>query len=594
MDATLMTQTREPTVSDADVDVPASRQHSLARARQAVRNTIRLPLRWVLLVVLLMLIVYPIYWIAATALQDPFGALNASSLVETWSDAENLRALRDSVIYALSTAVLSTLIAVPLAWIYRFSDLRGKWLIPISAITGFALPSYCIAISYLLLLGPNTGLLSRAMNWSIGWAPDIVSFGGMVTLSTLHLWPMAFLIVSASLGQMDESLRDASRTVGARDLRTIFRVELPMIRPAIMSGFILVYIYTLVLFSVPLLVGLPSGNVVLTTAIFREFSSAFPDLPAASALSLLFLLATVPAVILSRRATRRGRFTTGHTGQRRLVKLPIWSKVIAYVGVGLVLMLSAWIPLFHFGVLSLSDVWHDPSAGLTDDNFKLVFDSTMFLRSLENTLIYAVTTSVLVTLLAALIGYVLRQRMTRGLRATFETLTVAPYAIPGVVLAIGYILGFGREPFTLVGTMLLLILAYTGHFIPVGFQALQPVFQQLDPDWDDAARTSGAKLFRRLRTVLLPLLTPGLVSSGILVFISVAKELPLTVILSSGRTLGISSLTIQTFEDGSFARLGALGLVLIVVVLVATGAARIVEARLINGRRNKYKTRAKA
>jgi iron(III) transport system permease protein len=255
---------------------------------------------------------------------------------------------------------------------------------------------------------------------------------------------------------------------------------------------------------------------------------------------------------------------------------------------------SAWLPLAHFAALSVSDVWYDPAAGFTGDNFRAVFGSPLFMRGLKNTLTYAVATALVVTLLVALVAYVLRQRLSNGLRATFETAVVAPFAIPGVVLAVGYILGFGREPFALVGTMLLLVLAYAGHFIPVSFQALQPVYQQLDPNWDEAARIAGARLARRLRTVLLPLLVPGLVSSGILVFMSVAKELPLTLMLSTGDTVGVSSVVINTFRDGGFAQLGAIGLILIVIVLIASSAVRLLEARMIGNRRSRTKGVAKA
>lgn len=590
----MVTSTFHPPESATDdgLDVPSKR--SQARLLRSLRGALGSPLRWIVLAILVMLIVYPVYWLVRTAVYDLEDGFRFSELFETWLESRNVEALINSIKYGLITAGLSTLIAVPLAWVYRLSNLRFKRMIPVSAVVAFALPSYCIAISYIVLMGPETGLISQFTQWAIGWSPNLLSFSGMVTLSVLHLWPMAFLIVSAALGQMNESLRDASRSVGASDLRTTFRVELPLVRPAIFSAFILVYIYTLVLFSVPLLVGNPAGEVVLTTAIYGEYSSTFPDLAVVCSLALLFLIATIPAVILSRKATKRGRFTTGHTGGRRLVRLPVGARVILYILLGLVLLMSAWVPLGHFVVLSISDAWYNPTAGITGDHFRAVFDSPIFMRSLTNTLTYAVVTALVVTLLVALLAYVLRQRLSNGLRTTFETAAVAPFAIPGVVLAVGYILGFGREPFSLVGTMALLILAYAGHFIPVSFQALQPVYQQLDPHLDDAARIAGARLPRRLRTVLLPLLTPGLVSSGILVFISVAKELPLTLMLSNGDTVGISSLVINTFRDGGFSKLGALGLILIIVVLIAYSAVRLLEARLINSRRNQDNGRAKA
>lgn len=576
MSTPLLTKAGETEAGDRIAPSDGGASSRLARW---IRSAARSPLRLIVLAVLLVLIAYPVYWIFRAAIYDPQAGIHLSGLRDDWANASNLRALGRSVVYAASTASFATIVAVPLAFLFQMCQLRGKWLIPASAVVAYTIPSYLFAISYMLLLGPKTGLLSGWMINTIGWAPDLISFGGMIFLAVVHLWPLAFLIVSASLGQMDESLRDASRSVGASELRTTFRVVLPLIRPAILAGFILTYIYTLVLFSIPLIVGLPARLVVLTTAIYREYTSVFPDLPSASSLSVLFLLATIPAVILSRKATQRGRFTTGHSGTRRLVVLPRPVKVAAYAFIASVVVLAAALPLVHLLTLSVTKTWYQLTADMTFAHYASVFDDRVFLRTIGNSLLYGLGSAIGVTLLVALIAHILRQRLGQRTRGLFETLTIAPFAIPGVVLAVGYILAFGREPFSLLGTRLLLILAFTGHFIPVGYQAVQPAYQQLDPEWDDAARVCGAGLVRRLRTVMLPLLMPGLVVSATLVFISVAKELPLTLMLSSGRTLGVSALTIGMFEDGDFSRLGALGVLLIGFVLLASGIVRTAERR---------------
>lgn len=450
----------------------------------------------------------------------------------------------------LAVAVTAGAIAVgvPLAWLTTRSDLPGRRLWVVLLTLPLAIPSFIGAFTFSAALGPKGLVQGWLEPLGVDRLPPIFGFPGAWLVLTLFTYPYVFLIVRSALRNLDPSLEEASRALGRSPLRTFGAVVLPQLRPAIVSGGLLAALYTLSDFGAVSLMRFDS----FTRVIFLQYQAAFDRTPAA-VLSLMLVALMVAVLTLEIRLRGRAAYHRVHGGATRrapVTLLGAW-KWPALAGCSLVMTLGLLIPV---GVTTFWLV-RGLEAG---EPLRLTFEAAR--NSLEVSALGAVVALVLAWPVA-----VLSARFPGRLSAWVERATYTGYALPGVVVALSLVFFGARYAPSIYQTRTMLVFAYVVLFLPIAVGALRAAVLQVSPSLEDASRSLGVGRVGTLRRVTLPLAGPGVAAGLALVFLTVMKELPATLLLAPTEFSTLATEVWSAANAAFFARaaIPALGLVLL-------------------------------
>ena len=427
------------------------------------------------------------------------------------------------------TVLLTVVIGVLSAWLvaaYSF-PLRGamRWML----VLPLALPTYISAYTYAALLGP-TGTISLWVHDLSGFRPDIVDLPGLIVVMALVLFPYVYLPARAVFASGLREQLEAARMLGARGTRRFLRVAVPLARPAIVGGAVLVAMETLNDYGAVKYYGIRT----LTTAVFRSWTG-LSDLGSALRVAILLLLFVVLLLWWERRSRINRQQATDAvpmvrqrlTGKRAALAT-IWCLLVLVPG----FLLPAGKLLLDAFTIDRTDTW------------------AIDLIALRNTLGIATGAAFLTLLIALFLVFILRHERKSWTHGLVRAATLG-YAVPGAVIAVGVMTAAGtidRQAglsFTLIGTIGLLLYAFTVRFLAVAVQPLQGSLTRQHSNVDDAARMLGASPGRIFLRVNLPQLRPAILAAAMLVAIDVVKELPLTLIL---RPFNFNTLSTRVFE----------------------------------------------
>ena len=478
----------------------------------------------------------------------------------------------------LAVAVLCTVFGVPMAWAVSRTDMPGKGLVWAAILGTFIMPNYLGAVAWILMAGPNAGWLNRVYTGLTGATSgpfNVYTKAGLVLVIACYSFPYMFVFTRSALDLISSEMEDAASTLGAGLLRTTVRVTLPLALPAILGAFIVEFLEAIALFGAPALIALPGRFQVMTTMLWQMFEFP-PKLQVAAAYSMPLLLITVFLFWLQRRIIAGKGYValTGKGGERRIVRLGPWRW--AMLGYCLVVTsLSFFLPMLVVLQAAFAKAW---GRGFSLDNLTLrnvrfvLVDQPATRTATLNTFVYAGTASLIALGLALAIAYIVARRLVPLGRA-LSYVAMAPFVIPGIVLAIGFYAAYTARPLVLYGTAWILILAFTTRFLPIAYTNSDAALRSINPELEDAARILGSSRLLALRRIVGPLLKRGLAGAFILVFIPATRELSSAIFLYTTGTQVLSVLLFDKSDEGNFEILASMGLVLVVatVALVLLG-----------------------
>ncbi|MBA2278335.1 MAG: iron ABC transporter permease [Chloroflexia bacterium] len=473
---------------------------------------------------------------------------------------------RNTAWLAATVATASAIIAVPLAWLTTRTDLPLRRFWATVATLPLVIPSYVGALTIIAALGPR-GLVQESLAGPLGIErlPSIYGFPGAWLTLTLFTFPYVFLSVRTALVGLDPALEEASRCLGRGSWRTFFGCVLPQLRPAIATGALLSALYTISDFGVVTLLRYD----VFTRAVYVQYRSSF-DRSLAAALALLLVLFAI--VLLLAEAAIRGRSVYHRSGagtarRQRAIHLGRWRwPALAFCGA--VLALSLLLPL----AVLLYWLARGLSGGAGADR-------------LWSSISHSITAGGLAALAAAIAALpvaVLAVRFRGRLSAAMERATYLGYALPGIVIALAFVFVGANYLTPLYQTLGLLIVAYVVRFLPQAVGAERLSLLQVSPRLEEAARTLGRSSLGAIVAVTLPLARPGMLAGAALVFLTVMKELPITLLLSP---IGFDTLATDIWSatgSGSFAEAAVPALTLIAISALPTVLASVRGGRSID------------
>lgn len=484
----------------------------------------------------------------------------------------------------LGVGVGAALVGVITAWLTSLYEFPGRRVFEWAMVLPLATPAYVMAYTYTDLLqfvGPVQTWLRDTFGWERGdyWFPDVRSVGGAALMFVAVLYPYVYMLARQAFLERAERLVEAARSLGMSGWQSFLHVSLPLARPAIVAGVSLALMETLADYGTVSYFGVQT----FTTGIYRAWFS-LGDRVAAAQLAAL-LLGWVALLLLMERASRgRARFhnTTRQGGTPRRRRLGRLASGAAVVACALPLAVGFLIP----GVVLLYWACSSGDAQLGE----------RFVMLARNSFTVAALASGCAVVLAVLLAYAARTSKA-GLVGLAQRVVGLGYAVPGSVIAVGILIPVtqldhalgtlvervsGHHPgLLLTGGLLALVYAYLVRFLAVALQGVESGLMRITPNMDDAARSLGHGLWATLKRVHWPLLRASVLTSALLVFVDVMKELPATLVM---RPFNFDTLATQAYTLASDERLQEASSAALAIVLVGLLPVILLSRQIARGR----------
>jgi iron(III) transport system permease protein len=557
-------------------------------------NQSRSGLTWSLIVIVGFLTLCPVLMLLLGSFSQgltAFGHFTFTKYVSAYTDPYLLQVIGNTIIFVLGSTLLATLLALVLAYLNTRTNIPCKPLFTVLSIVPMMIPHLLFSVSWALLLNPSNGLLNVFLKDALGLqgAPfNIYSLGGMILVEGLLNMPIAYLIIAPAMSSFDVALEESSRVCGAGVWRTLVRVTLPVLRPAILAAFVLGIVRSLASYAVPRVLGMPGRVDVLATYLYQMIATGFsPDYGKAAALGMSVLAASIGLIVLYRALTAEGgKFVTiSGRGYRPSVVELKRARTPLFIGIGVLSFLMVVLPvavLFYTSLVPYSMVPGARAfAAMSWKHWAEVLQDPASMLALRHSLYLAVVGATLGVLLSIFIAYVIVKIRTRA-SGLLESLSFLSFSFPGIVIGIGFMWFFVQTP--LYASLTALLLAYIATYLPYGVRPLASAFVQVHAHLEESSQVCGASAFTTMRRVIVPLLVPGIVSAWILMATMFMRELTVSVVLSRPGSEVLAVQILSFADDGLWGKLSALGIVMILIstalVLLATYAgARFRAAR---------------
>lgn len=537
-------------------------------------------LLWVLLILaLLFLVAFPLGKLLVVSFEKSgTGEFTLSNYVSAYGRQRYVDALLNSLKLGMASATIAIVMAVPMAWAVSRTDMPGKGITWATVLGAFILPPYLSAVGWILLAGPNSGFINQAWRALTGAQEpllNIYSFSGLALVIALGAFPLVFIFVKNALDLLSSEMEDAANILGAGTWTTMRKVTLPLVWPAVIAGFIIVFLEAIALFGTPAIIGIPARINVVTTQLWQFFE--YPvRVEVAAAYAMPLLLVTAGMIVVQKLMLARKGFVsqTGKGGERRQIKLGPW-RWVAFGWCAVVGLMAVAAPLFVLLQASFAKAW---GRGLSLDNLTLanyrllLFEHEMAMTSIWNTIWFSATAATIAVILALLVAYIVNRRLV-PFGDALGFLSMAPFVIPGIVMAIGFYAAYASPPFALYGTAAIIILAFAARFLPIAYANSSSAIRAVHPEMEEAARILGSGRLHAIMKVTAPLVRKSLLGGWLIVFIVASRELSAAIFLVGPRTRTMSVLLYDLSEAGNFEVLAAFGglLLLVTLVFVAIG-----------------------
>jgi iron(III) transport system permease protein len=535
-----------------------------------------------LFAILIAFILYPVLRVLWIALSDETGNLTLIHFLNFFRRPLFREALWNTLVSGLLVVVFSGLLSLPIAYIIARYEFRGKLLLQTAATLPLVIPPFVGAVALQLILGRSGMINLLLMRWFDATIPIMEGLAGVVLVQTLHFFPFILLNTVVSLSNIDPSMEEMAQNMGCHGFRLFRRITLPLMLPGFVAGSLLTFIRAIDDLGTPLM--LNYNNLLAPQAYLRITTLGMDDVDGyvvcvvLVVLSLVSLLAARKYLGLAEYATvqRSAPVTRRLQGKKAFL---VWLFCGAILGVSL---------LPHIGILllSFSKVWSFtllPTTYTLGNFAEILFRAPHFIK---NTLLYTLLAAGLDIILGAAIAFLLLRSRLAG-RNLLDAIATLPLAIPGVVLAVGYLRVFHGWDFPGLGAPLtsswvILVIAYTMRRLPYTVRASYAALQQVHISLEESAQSLGANRLKTFMKITLPMITGGLVAGGLIGFVTSCVELASTIMLVPRIELGPISYGIYIYMQSPLGRGAGAALGVVAILLVSLGT--YLTHRIFGGR----------
>jgi iron(III) transport system permease protein len=505
------------------------------------------------------------------------GAFNVADVVKVLREPDTYQALVNSLILASGVTVTGTIVGTFFAWLVTRTDLPFKGTMKVLFLVPFMLPSFIGALAWKMLLSPRSGYINRMFMDVFGLdGPvfDIYTYGGIILVETMYLFPFVFIQVAGALERMDPTLEESARISGANLFTITRRITIPLVMPSILSGSLLIMLYSMAHFGTVAVLGIEAGIYNIPTLIYEKIhqsAGSFASIRTGTVLATVLVITAAFILWLQNRVLSRGKYQiiAGKSFRPTQLKLrglrvPLLLFCIAYIGFTIVLPTAT---IFMVGALKTYGLPFT-AENMTFYNYKFIlFEWQLTKDAIWNSISLGLAAAAITMFAGVIISYVIVKMKVRG-KGILEFLGMLPFSVPGSVIALGVILAWsGKYGVNLYNTVWIILVAYIARYMAFSLKANSAALEQVHDSLVEAARASGATMWQALRDVVVPLVRPGMVAAFFLIFLPALRELTVSVMLygPTTRTIGVAIYTLS--EDGETVYSAALaGIALVIIV----------------------------
>ncbi|TMA08224.1 MAG: iron ABC transporter permease [Deltaproteobacteria bacterium] len=494
------------------------------------------------------------------------------------NDPYTYRVMVTTLIFSAVTIAVSVPLGFVFAWLIERTDLPYKALAMSLLSIGILFPTFLKAMGWVFLLHPRIGVINIFLMQLFGLknAPlNIATLPGIGFVEGLTLAPLAYVMISAALRGMNPAFVEAASIHGVSKWRTLLRVELPLVWPALVSAVIWMLTVAIAAFDVPGVIGMANNIFTFSTAIYfminpneglprYGLSGAYGTIMVGLSLILMF------PYFRALKQSHRYQIISGKSYQSRPIELGRWW-LFGWGLLGLYLVLAFILPLLAIFWVSLLPYVQVPSRqAFSVASFErysaVVFDSAL-LQAAWNTLVLMVAVPTLIVSISTAISWVVTRSRMRG-RMVLDAIAFLPHPVPHLLfaLAIAYVALLVSDVVPLYGTLFVLLAVYVICWISFGTRVLNNSMVQVHRELEEAAQVGGVPTFRVLWKVILPLIRPGLVYAWIWTSLSAYRELTMAVFLASPNSQLLSTYIWGQWHGGGLGDAAAIAVIMIVIM----------------------------
>lgn len=530
---------------------------------------------------LLALLLIPVATVFVVAFRDGDGSFTLGHFATFFTTGLMRESFGNSLYVATVSVIVASAIAVPLAYITVRFRFRGALLIQTLGVLPLIMPPFVGAVAMQLIFG-RSGSINLLLEDYLGFSiPIMQGLTGVIFVESLHYFPFILMNLIVALRAIDGAMEEAALNLGARGWRLFRRVVFPLAMPGYLAGAALVFIKVFDDLGTPLVLG--QTNLLAPQAYLRITQVGLED-PLGYVIAVIMIAFSILALWLSVRVMKGKDYSTLQKGGAGIARrrLRPGEALIAYAAIVAVLLV---VLSPHLGLLLLSfaRIWSFsvlPDAW-TLDNYATVFQDSSGM--IANTLLYCGLAAGIDVVVGTAIAYLILRTRIPG-RQWLDFVASAAIAVPGIVLAIGYLRTFqGVEIFgePITQTWVLIMLAYAVRRLPYALRSCMAALQQINESLEEAAEMLGASKWRSVRRIVIPLMAGGILAGFVSSFITAAVELSATILLVVKESQAPMSYGIYLYMQSVSGRGpgAALGVLLVLTVAVGTYLSHLLVER---------------
>lgn len=509
--------------------------------------------------------IYPICTLLRQAFTTKEAAFTLDNFVKFFSKPYYYNTIFNSFRVSLAVMAVSLAIGIVMSYFYSFYELKGSKFILISSILCCMSAPFIGAYAWILLLGRSGAmtLLLKALGIKVG---SIYGFGGILLVQATKLYPLVMIYMNGMFANLDNSLMEASSNLGCTGLRRFFSVVLRLSMPTILAAALLVFMRAFADFGTPILIG--EGYRTFTVEIYKQFlSETGSDYGFASAISVIAIILTAAIFLLQKYATGKFSFTMNalHPVER---KKPhgiggVLMHIFCYVTVAVSMLPQLYIIYVSFRNSKMG-VFQE---GYSLANYRSAIDK-LLLRATKNTVVVGIVALAAIVILAVMISYLVVRR-PNTLNHAIDTISMLPYIMPGSVIAIALVIGFGKKPLVLTGTLTIIIMAVIIRRLPYTTRSATATLIQIPMSIEEAAISLGASKMKTFFKVTVPMMSSGIISGAILSWVSIVTEVSSAAILYNNRSITLTVGTYTAVNRGNLGEAAAFAAVTTVLTAIS-------------------------
>ncbi len=526
---------------------------------------------WIIASILMVLLfiavlIYPLFGLMKQSVIMPDGTFTLKQFAKFFEHKYYTVTIANTFKVTFTVTLLALLLGIPFAYFYVFYRLKGSKILFVVAILCCMSAPFLGAYSWIMLLGRN-GVITRFIKTAFGVTlPSIYGFRGIVLSQVLNFFPLVFIYMNGAFKSIDNTLLEASENMGCVGIKRLFNVVLKLTMPTVLASALMVFMQSFSDFGTPSTLG--EDYKTFLVLLYNEYlGETTQDYNFAAALAIIAVLMTAIVFFFQKWATNRYRFSISalHPVEKKEAKgiRGVLIHLYCYL-----LCAVAFLPQGYVIYLSFRNCKGSVfQPGYSLMNYQSALRKKLVLAS-RNTVVMGICALISIIVIAVIISYLVVRRSS-VLNHTIDSLSMVPYIMPGAVIGIALVIAYGKKPFALTGTLLIMILSFAIRRMPYTIRSATATLMHIPLSMEEASISLGASKPATFLKVTVPLMSNGIFSGAILSWVAIVTELSSSVILYSNRT---TTLTMQAYVyigRGEYGTAAAFAAILNVVTIIS-------------------------